>query len=126
MKNLLAKLFVALFVLVGSPAFSVAKAASTVAFIRGRCGSCGNRVQARRYATHSVYLNRGHVHVTLTGDGDTDLDLYVYDLHGHLIERQEGNSDKEVACLNVYRSGYFIVKVVNRGGVYNDYRITTQ
>jgi hypothetical protein len=58
----------------------------------------------------------------ISGDGDTDLDLYVYDSNG-LIARADSYSDDEIADLIIYNGGYFTVKVVNRGRVYNDYEL---
>jgi len=129
MKNTIAKLLVALVVLSGSPNLASAKTIPATDSINSSSMSLNSsygRVLARSYTTHSVYLYRGSAVITIIGDGDTDLDLYVYDFDGNLIARREGNSDYEVVYLNVYRSGYFTVKVVNRGRVYNDYLITVE
>ena len=77
-----------------------------------------------RYRTvnHRSYLYAGdYVKITLDGDGATNLDLYVYDRNGNLIGSRTSWSDYETLSLDIYKSGYFTVKVVNRGSTYNDY-----
>ena len=61
----------------------------------------------------------------MSGDGDTDLDLYVYDSNGNLIVKDNDYTDD--CYVRWYRkwTGRFIVKIVNRGPVYNRYVIVT-
>lgn len=63
--------------------------------------------------------------VTVNGDGDTDLDLYVYDANGNLIDSDNDYTD-DCICTWVPRwTGTFIIKIVNRGRVYNNYVMHT-
>lgn len=63
--------------------------------------------------------------VAVSGDGDTDLDLYVYDSNGNLIESDTDYSDDCYVSWIPKWTGRFIIKVVNRGPVYNRYVILT-
>ena len=63
--------------------------------------------------------------VLVSGDGDTDLDLYVYDEMGNLIAYDEDYSDDCIVNWVPKWTGQFIIKVVNRGNVYNQYVIAT-
>jgi hypothetical protein len=82
------------------------------------------RIYAGETRSHWVYLSAGsNANVELYGDGDTDLDLYVYDGNGNLISSRTGSADSEMTRLEIFQSGYFCVKVVNRGSVYNDYKL---
>lgn len=63
--------------------------------------------------------------ILVSGDGDTDLDLYVYDSNGNLIEKDTDYSDDCYVCWVPKWTGRFIVKIVNRGPVYNRYVILT-
>lgn len=63
------------------------------------------------------------VEIAVEGDGSTDLDLYVY-AEGKLIAKRDGNSDYETMNLEIYRTTYFTVKVVNRGFYSNDYKLS--
>lgn len=127
MKTLVAKLFVAVVILAGSPVSTFARMIPTVA-AASPCGSCSNdhTVLARDYNFHRVFLNRGHAHIYLSGDGDTDLDMYVYDSDGDEVGRRVGRTDDESMGINIYRSGWFTIKVVNIGNVYNNYRLWVQ
>ena len=72
-----------------------------------------------------VFRGGEHARVFVKGDGDTDLDLYVYDENGNLIAQ---DTDGEDTCLVNFQpkwTGKFIIRVVNRGRVYNRYRLTT-
>ena len=59
----------------------------------------------------------------LRGDGDTDLDLYLYDENGNLIDFDESLDDRGVVSVTPYWTGKFVVRIVNRGYVYNDYTL---
>lgn len=63
--------------------------------------------------------------VFVSGDGDTDLDLYVYDSDGNLIGKDTDYSDECVVRWVPQWTDYFIIKVVNRGALYNEYAIWT-
>jgi len=63
--------------------------------------------------------------VALNGDGDTDLDLYIYDQSGNLVASDTDGSDLCVVEWCPRWTGPFVIRVVNRGSVYNEYRIVT-
>jgi hypothetical protein len=63
--------------------------------------------------------------IVVSGDGDTDLDLYVYDSNGNLIAKDEDYTDDCYVRWVPKWTGRFIVKIVNRGPVYNRYVILT-
>ncbi|HRH44278.1 MAG TPA: hypothetical protein PKY82_21775 [Pyrinomonadaceae bacterium] len=80
------------------------------------------RVEAYQTRTHQYFLKAGTtVDVELKGDGYTNLDLYVYDAYGNFILRRGSNSDIEYASMNVNRSEYFTIKVVNLSNDFNNY-----
>jgi hypothetical protein len=63
--------------------------------------------------------------ILVSGDGDTDLDLYVYDSNGNLIESDTDYIDDCYVRWVPRWTGSFIVKIVNRGRVYNRYVMLT-
>ena len=63
--------------------------------------------------------------ILVSGDGDTDLDLYVYDSNGNLIASDTDYTDDCYVSWVPQWTGSFIVKVVNRGRVYNRYVMLT-
>lgn len=63
--------------------------------------------------------------ILVSGDGDTDLDLYVYDSNGNLIASDTDYTDDCYVCWVPAWTGRYIVKIVNRGPVYNRYVILT-
>lgn len=63
--------------------------------------------------------------ILVSGDGDTDLDLYVYDSNGNLIEKDNDYSDDCYVRWVPAWTGRFIVKIVNRGPLYNRYVLLT-
>lgn len=63
--------------------------------------------------------------ILVSGDGDTDLDLYVYDSNGNLIASDTDYTDDCYVRWVPKWTGRFIVKIVNRGPVYNRYVILT-
>lgn len=63
--------------------------------------------------------------ILVSGDGDTDLDLYVYDSNGNLIVSDTDYTDDCYVYWVPAWTGRFIVKIVNRGPVYNRYVILT-
>lgn len=63
--------------------------------------------------------------VSVSGDGDTDLDLFVFDQKGNLIASATDGTDDCIVRFYPLRSGLFIVRVKNLGGVYNRYVLAT-
>ncbi len=63
--------------------------------------------------------------ILVSGDGDTDLDLYVYDSNGNLIASDTDYTDDCYVSWVPRWTGNFIVKIVNRGRVYNRYVMLT-
>jgi hypothetical protein len=83
-------------------------------------------VNARGTDRFSIaFTARSLAEVLVSGDGDTDLDLYVYDSNNNLIASSEDYSDDCYVSWVPAWTGTFIIKVVNRGGVYNRYAILT-
>ena len=81
----------------------------------------GNRVHTYQISFIADYL----AEIAVSGDGDTDLDLYVYDSNGNLIASDTSYSDDCYVSWVPRWTGRFIVKVVNRGPLYNRYVILT-
>ena len=63
--------------------------------------------------------------VSVIGDGDTDLDVYVYDENNNLIAKDDGPTDNCFVRWTPKWTGKFTIRVVNRGRVFNRYRIAT-
>ena len=63
--------------------------------------------------------------IVVSGDGDTDLDLYVYDSNGNLIASDTDYTDDCYVSWIPKWTGRFIVKIVNRGPLYNKYVLLT-
>lgn len=63
--------------------------------------------------------------VAVVGDGDTDLDLYIYDENGNLIDYDSDYTDRCVCSFYPRWTGYFSIKIVNRGAITNCYVIRT-
>jgi hypothetical protein len=84
------------------------------------------RVLANTTDTYTVkfYANETAT-VVVSGDGDTDLDLFVFDENGNLIGKDVDYSDDCIVTWNPRWTGNFVIKVVNRGNVYNHYFIAT-
>ena len=81
----------------------------------------GNSVDTYQISFIANYL----AEIVVSGDGDTDLDLYVYDSNGNLIASDTDYSDDCYVSWVPKWTGRFIVKVVNRGPLYNRYVILT-
>ena len=76
--------------------------------------------------TYQLTFKRGiNSRVIVQGDGDTDLDLYIYDRHGNLIVADEDYTDYCVVDFLPYVTSEFTIHIVNRGSVYNRYRLIT-
>ena len=63
--------------------------------------------------------------VVVSGDSDTDLDLYIYDENGNLITSDVDYTDQCVCTFQPRWTGPFVIKIVNRGRVYNHYVLVT-
>ena len=81
----------------------------------------GNSVDTYQISFVAGYL----AEILVSGDGDTDLDLYVYDSNGHLIAQDADYSDDCYVSWVPAWTGRYVVKVVNRGPVYNKYVLLT-
>ena len=81
----------------------------------------GNGIDTYTISFMANYL----AEIAVSGDGDTDLDLYVYDSNGHLIASDESYSDDCYVRWVPAWTGRFIVKIVNRGPLYNRYVLLT-
>ena len=96
---------------------------------RGAYG--GPKYQRDRVYSHSYvqyvqafYANQ-IAEVAVVGDGDTDLDLYIYDENGNLIVSDTDYTDRCYVRFQPRWTGNFLIKIVNRGGVYNNFTIAT-
>jgi hypothetical protein len=74
---------------------------------------------------HLTFIAGQTAVVDVRGDGDTDLDLYIYDSNNNLITKDEDFTDHCVARWVPKWTGKFTIKVKNRGGVANNYVMTT-
>ncbi len=84
------------------------------------------RVLGKDVDTYKVkFWSKELAEVCVSGDGDTDLDLYVYDENGNLIESDTDYTDDCVVRWVPAWTGTFIIKIVNRGALYNNYVIWT-
>jgi hypothetical protein len=84
------------------------------------------RVKARTTDVYNISFRGGETaRIVVDGDGDTDLDLYVYDQNGNLIAKDDDNTDYCVVSWTPRFTGPFTIRVVNRGTVWNEYKITT-
>ncbi len=84
------------------------------------------RVYANSYMTFDEAFTASQLaEVVVSGDRTTDLDLYVYDENGNLIASDTDYSDQCYVSFRPRWSGWFRIKVLNRGSVYNDYSIAT-
>jgi len=85
-----------------------------------------DRVLAHSSDTYTMRFRAGEVaRVAVIGDGDTDLDLYVYDEFGNLIGSDTDYTDQCIVTWAPRWTGVFTIQVVNRGNVYNVYRLQT-
>lgn len=83
-------------------------------------------VNGRSTDTYQIsFVGNYLAEIGVSGDGDTDLDLYVYDSNGNLIAKDTDYSDDCYVSWVPKWTGRFIVKVVNRGPLYNRYVLLT-
>jgi hypothetical protein len=96
---------------------------------RGAVGGAkqgSHSVRARSTDQFTLAFTAGRLaEILVSGDGDTDLDLYVYDSNNNLITYSEDYSDDCYVSWVPRWTGNFIIKVVNRGSVFNRYVIVT-
>ena len=89
----------------------------------------GDKIGFHRVEAHATdrfvvaCYGREVTRVEVGGDGDTDLDLYVYDENGNLITSDTDLTDHCIVSFTPRWTGTFTIRVVNRGSVYNNYRI---
>lgn len=85
-----------------------------------------DRVLAHDYVYYNIVFYANEIaEVAVSGDGDTDLDLYVYDANGNLITSDTDYTDDCYVRWVPAWTGTFKIKIVNRGGVYNNYVLVT-
>lgn len=98
---------------------------STRGAVGGPKGQC-DRVYGKDINSYQVKFWASELaEVCVSGDGDTDLDLYVYDADGNLIGSDTDYTDECVVRWVPAWTGTFIIKVVNRGVLYNNFAIWT-
>jgi hypothetical protein len=118
-KNRLVAVFFAAVVLVSGTVSSFAGAVGGAKF-------ANETVLARATDSYTISFRAGELaRVDVLGDSDTDLDLYVYDQFGNLIASDADYTDRCAVTWVPRWTGVFTIRVVNRGGVYNAYRIQT-
>lgn len=104
---------------------NIGKGSSTRGAVGGPKGQ-RDRVYGKDVNTYNVKFWAGELaEVCVSGDGDTDLDLYVYDGNGNLIGSDTDYSDDCVVRWVPAWTGTFIIRVVNRGALYNNFAIWT-
>lgn len=81
-------------------------------------------VSARRnYSFYITYRGGYRANLSIIGDGDTDLDFYIYDSRGNLVGSDTDYSDQAYFYWTPRYDTRYRVKVVNRGNVYNVFRV---
>lgn len=104
---------------------NIGKGGSTRGAVGGPKGQ-KDRVYGKDVNTYNVKFWANELaEVCVSGDGDTDLDLYVYDANGNLIGSDTDYSDDCVVRWVPAWTGTFIIRVVNRGALYNNFTIWT-
>src|SRR5262245_50536513 len=91
-------------------------------------GPCAwvNRVPAGYEHYYVETYNAGvAAHLKLKGDGDTDLDLFVFDDQGRVVAQGTGLTDEEAVTFTPRVTGQYKIVVRNLGGVWNEYRLST-
>ena len=84
------------------------------------------RVQAYSVYTFRETFRGGELaEIRMVGDGDTRLDVYIYDENGNLIKSAVGPGDNVYLNWTPRWTGRFRIEVHNLGGVWNEFRLTT-
>jgi hypothetical protein len=84
------------------------------------------RVEAHDCWYRTATFRAGEVaSIFVEGDGDTDLDLYVYDQNGNLVAYDDDLTDTCYVSWVPKWTGPFLIKIVNRGSVYNQFVLLT-
>ena len=63
--------------------------------------------------------------VALNGDGPTNLELYVYDEAGNLVAADLTGSDVPSVVWHPTATEKFVIKIINRDSVTDDYQLIT-
>ena len=88
------------------------------------------RIQSRvRGVSYDKYTRRFLANqiasVSISGDGDTDLDLYIYDMEGNLVTKDDSYSPHCYCSWIPSLTNSYIIKIVNRGRMFNDALVVT-
>ncbi len=88
------------------------------------------RIQSRvRGVSYDKYTRRFLANqiasVSVSGDGDTDLDLYIYDMEGNLVTKDDSYSPHCYCNWIPSLTNSYIIKIVNRGRMFNDALVVT-
>lgn len=96
---------------------------------RGRVGGPAEKytfVYGNTTDTYDIAFREGELaEIYIRGDGDTDLDLYVYDSLGNIIKKDDDYTDVCYVNWVPLWTGRYIVRIVNRGPILNNYRLLT-
>lgn len=108
---------------------SVALALALVLFAGASAQADTVRDSVQAYSTnvHSlICTGSGLVTVSLTGDGDTDLDIEIVNTRtGQMVAWNYNLSDRAVVSFYPAANASYMIRVINRGGVYNVYTLRT-
>ncbi|MCW5933683.1 MAG: hypothetical protein KIT45_05180 [Fimbriimonadia bacterium] len=96
--------------------------------------SCAGNTENLTFETHTIqpgetksfvksYRAVQIAAVAVSGDGDTDLDMFVYDEQGNLITHDTEPIDECICVWKPTDNGRYVIKVVNRGAIYNEFGI---
>lgn len=96
---------------------------------RGRVGGPGERydyVIGNSTDSYEIsFVESRLAEIAVIGDGDTDLDLYVFDSNLNLIEKDDDYTDRCYVSWVPRWTGRYIVKIINRGPILNNYHLVT-
>ena len=74
---------------------------------------------------YRVWFDAGRHTVIVDGERITDLDLHIYDSAGRRVDSDTDGTSFCMCNVMVWRPGYYTIRVVNCGSVYNFYTIRT-
>ena len=96
---------------------------------RGRVGGPGyvvDKVNGEEANMYAVEFTGGDAaEAAVVGDGSTDLDLYIFDADGNLIVMDEDAGDECYVMWKPRSTGVFVITILNRGSVYNEFALVT-